>query len=118
MKINWPLVLVLLWFSVMVGIIVDQYQFAALMALTTIVVSACVAISWGWDRLKPKADWRVSESTEKGLVGLTPDEVYPPEAAAMFNAHFSQPNPGVLVMGRNTDGSWEFIKHPPDEPDS
>jgi hypothetical protein len=111
MKINWPLVLVLLWFSVLVGIIVDQYQFAALMALTTIVVTFCVFITWVWDRLHRPKGWRIWASTDDSMVGLTPDDMYPLEVAEVFKSHFSQPNPGVLVMGRNTDGSWQVYPH-------
>lgn len=111
MKINWPLVLVLLWFSVLVGIIVDQYQFAALMALTTIVVTFCVFITWFWGWLHRPTGWVISSSTDDSMVGLTPDDMYPPEVAAVFKSHFSQPNPGVLVMGKNTDGSWQVYPH-------
>ena len=59
----------------------------------------------------------ISSSTDDCMVGLTPEDVYPPEVAAVFKSHFSGPNPGVLVMGRNTDGSWQIITHADEKPD-
>jgi len=118
MKINWLLVLLLLWVLVLVCVIVDQYQIAAVIALITTMVGFCVLVTSVWRRHYRPAGWRVWASTDDNMVGSTLEDTFPPEAAALFDTHFSQPNPGVLVMGRNTDGTWDVITHDEkDDPD-
>lgn len=118
MKINWPLVLLLLWVSVLVFVIIDQLQIAAAIGLTTTMVGFCVFVTWVWRRNHRPAGWSVWASTDDSMVGSTLEDTFPPEVAALFDTHFSQPNPGVLVMGRNTDGTWDVITHDEkDDPD-